>query len=162
MVAPKRTKEQIFWAKVVKRGPDECWPWTAHKRWDGYGRFTFQGKAAWAHRFSYELHYGPIPTTMCVLHSCDNPECSNPKHLRLGTRAENTAEMIAKGRFNAAQIGTKNLHAKLTDDQVREIRAAYRRPSFSVSNADELAAKYGVHHNTITQIVSGRRWRHLL
>jgi hypothetical protein len=89
-----------FWSKVEKRGDSECWGWKAQKRWDGYGRWRHLGRAVFAHRFSYELHHGPIPQGMHVLHSCDNPGCTNPKHLRLGTHDENMAEMAAKGRSN--------------------------------------------------------------
>ena len=70
-----------FWAKVDKSG--ECWLWTGSKRNKGYGAFVWsdddglvvQGRA---HRFSFEIHIGPIPTGMCVLHSCDNPPCVRP------------------------------------------------------------------------------------
>jgi hypothetical protein len=91
---------ESFWLKVDKRGDDECWGWKSQKRWDGYGRFVNKCRPIWAHRFSYELHHGPIPKGMHVLHSCDNPECSNPKHLRVGTHKENMADCKARGRIN--------------------------------------------------------------
>ena len=92
------TKAARFWSKVEKRGDDECWGWNAQKRWDGYGRFVLKRKPMWAHRVSYELHHGPIPKGMHVLHSCDTPACTNPKHLRIGTHKENMEEMQRKGR----------------------------------------------------------------
>src|SRR3990172_4237019 len=90
-----------FWAKVNKS--DGCWTWTASKRKFGYGAFVWadsegriiQGRA---HRFSYELHHGPIPLGICVLHKCDNPACVRPSHLFLGTRADNNFDMLSKGR----------------------------------------------------------------
>jgi hypothetical protein len=92
------SKEARFWEKVEKRGDDDCWGWKGHLRWDGYGRFRHMTKAVFAHRYSYELHHGQIPEGMSVMHVCDNPICTNPKHLRLGTHAENMADMKAKGR----------------------------------------------------------------
>ncbi len=88
----------LFWSKVEKREGNSCWGWKGHSRWDGYGRFRHLRKAIFAHRYSYEMHYGPIPAGMSVMHSCDNPICTNPKHLRVGTHLENMKDMRAKGR----------------------------------------------------------------
>lgn len=135
-----------FWSKVEKRGPDECWGWNAQKRWDGYGRFVNRYRPIWAHRFSYELHHGKIPKDMHVLHSCDNPECTNPKHLRLGTHDENMREMLARDRGMG----------KLKAAQVREIRASLREPYHGINV--ELAQKYGVASSVISAIKRGHSY----
>lgn len=91
-----------FWAKVGRRGDDECWPWMAGNTKEGYGRFRVDGKLESAHRVAYALMHGPIPDAKVrrwvIMHTCDNPSCCNPKHLRLGDYSENTADMLAKGR----------------------------------------------------------------
>lgn len=85
----------FFWEKVQK---NDCWIWTAAKNEKGYGIFCIEGRTYKAHRLSYLLSVGAIPEGMCVLHKCDVPSCVNPDHLFIGTRADNNADMLAKGR----------------------------------------------------------------
>jgi hypothetical protein len=92
---PAPTPEQRFWTKVDKRG--SCWLWTAGVNRQRYGQFQLDGRALGAHRYAFFLAHGrwPVP---CALHTCDNPTCVNPDHLVEGTRAQNNADMLAKGR----------------------------------------------------------------
>lgn len=91
-----------FWSRVTIGTEDECWPWTGSRNQHGYGRL---GKI-YAHRLSWQFHYGPIPDGMIVMHACDVPPCVNPWHLRLGTQPENVADMIRKGRSRWAATGS--------------------------------------------------------
>ena len=77
--------EPLFWQKVAK-GPG-CWEWTATKNADGYGGFWHNGAMVGAHRLSYAWEHGPIPEGMQVDHTCLNPSCVNPSHMRLSGSA---------------------------------------------------------------------------
>lgn len=76
-----------------------CWDWRGHSFTNGYGSIKVFGKITLAHRFSFELHKGPVPEGMDILHSCDNKLCVNPDHLRAGTHAENMREAAERGRI---------------------------------------------------------------
>ncbi len=113
-----------------------------------------------AHRMSYAVHGGDLYPNLVIMHSCDNPRCVNPAHLRQGTQAENTAEMILKGRgcYHRAPRGEAQGHAKLTDALVMEIRERYERENLSQR---ELAIHYGVATITIHYVIVGKLWSHL-
>ena len=74
-----------------------CWNWGGSIASNGYGQMKAFGKMVSTHRFSFELHKGPIPIDMEVMHQCDNKPCVNPDHLRLGTHARNMADATARG-----------------------------------------------------------------
>ncbi len=87
-----------FWAKVTKHEVG-CWDWNASKNKQGYGRMGIgAGQCINAHRVSWVIHNGDIPDGLFVCHKCDNPSCINPKHLFLGTRQDNTNDMMLKKR----------------------------------------------------------------
>lgn len=87
-----RPAVERFWEKVDRRGPADCWLWTATRTAkDGHGRFyPITGKGVLAHRFAYELLVGPIPDGLVIDHLCRVRLCVNPAHLEPVTAEENT------------------------------------------------------------------------
>ena len=100
------TREEIaerFHGHTVPAPPSECVLWCGHVSGDGYGQFTIRGRKYGAHRVSYELSNGPIPDGRCVMHKCDVPTCVNPRHLSLGTHADNSHDCVAKKRHSESR-----------------------------------------------------------
>jgi hypothetical protein len=152
--------EERFWAKVAKS--DGCWLWTGARWGNGYGTFApDRYHPTCAHRYAYELTYGPIPDGHVVMHSCDNPQCVRPDHLSIGTQKDNLADMRAKGRAPVERVvhrGSDHPNSKLTDGQVRAIRRAYASGEITQK---QIAATYCVSEALIGFIVNGRHWRHI-
>lgn len=153
---PKRAvpARDRFWSMVDKAAPGGCWVFKGHKTAKGYGWFNAgpgRGPMA-AHRFAYDLLVKPIPSGMFVCHRCDNRPCVNPDHLFLGTAADNSADMVRKGRSPRAR-GEKSGKAKLTDAEVREILR--RRSAGDLCRS--IAADFGVHPAHVSRIATGQR-----
>jgi hypothetical protein len=162
-----------FWSHVDRSG--ECWLWIGSKR-GGYGRMYFQGRNHNTNRLAYEWFVAPIPEGLDVLHKCDNPSCVRPDHLFVGTHSDNMRDMGRKGRARLQQHpeqtpfgeqhwmhrhpeliprGEQNGSAKLTADQVREIRVLYSQGA----TKRYLARQFSVVPATIRFIVNGITWR---
>jgi hypothetical protein len=148
-----KTIEQ-FWNNVTMGSPTECWLWQKCANTSGYGRL-YLGEVAWsAHRLAYTDKVGPIPDGKIVCHTCDNPLCCNPAHLFLGTDQDNATDRSQKNR-SARQKGTTNPANKLTEQQVLDIRAEH---AMGISGYKKLGKKYGVHAQTICDIIKRKVW----
>jgi hypothetical protein len=160
-----------FWAKVDRRGGNECWNWTAYRNELGYGQFYFGGRLGRASRFSFLIHGGEFtPKKALACHACDNPGCVNPKHLFAGSQSDNMVDARNKGRITYL-CGEKHLNhlhpeyvprgvnqhfAKLNEDDVLRIRAANH-----VSNR-VLGIQFRVDRSTIRDVIQRKTWKHVL
>ena len=145
-----------FWDKVDRRGPDECWPWTAAISKNGYGSFGLNGGRLTSSRVAYGLGWWKDPGDEMVLHKCDNRRCCNPDHLYLGDVKQNARDMMERGRHKTVpQNGERNGNAKLTSAAVEEIRGQIA----AGDNNKVIAARFGVTHQMISKIRRGHFWK---
>lgn len=153
LAAVKRSIEK----NAIKGKDGECWGWKAAVCKDGYAQLTckqsmINGKRA--SKGSYLVHKGSIPEGMVVMHSCNNPICTNPDHLYLGTQQQNIDYKVSLNRQNK---GEKVNTAKLTEEQVIEIRKLMA-DGVSVKT---VAVMYGMSDTTIYDIKKRKIWKHL-
>lgn len=139
--------QRRFWEKVKKT--NGCWVWRgSHFQRSGYGEVRVAGKRMPAHRLSYLLTHGEIPSGKYILHSCDNPTCVNPAHLRAGTPRENMIDKACRFRCNQSE---------LKREDVLEIRRLCKLGVLQ----KEIAKQYGVHKSTISHINNKRTYSYV-
>lgn len=146
---------ESFEEKYVPEPNSGCWLWTGALCGGGYGCIGERGtrRVLQSHRVSWELHHGPIPEGLWVLHKCDIRACVNPDHLFLGTVKDNGADMAAKGRSRLGKVcgpqRNPRRKSKLSDDAIAEIlQTKGRLVAF-------LARKFKVNRSTIYAIKNG-------
>lgn len=148
-----------FLAKVSPEPNSGCWLWTGAAGDDEYGRVRYEGRVLRAHQAAYLLFRGPIRDLM-VCHKCDTPACVNPDHLFLGTGSDNQQDSVRKGRHATAkyfgsQRGERNGNAKLTAEDVQEIRVRRRKGECQ----KKIAEDFGVTRANISRICRNESWR---
>jgi len=139
-------------AKTIAWNIDEqgCWNCTSHRLADGYPMKRFRGRNWRISRIVWTQRFGEIPPGVCVCHKCDNPLCIRPDHLWIGTRADNAADMVVKGRASR-RPGELSPGHKLTQSDANKIRLDAR-------STREIAAEYRVHHTTIARVKTNHNW----
>ena len=145
-------------SRVIRQ--DNCWGWNGPVDQGGYPVMGCRRSIGSdrGHRASWIICYGPIPKGMQICHACDNPICTNPQHLWLGTHKQNNDDKIAKGRANNVppphKPGSLNGSAKLNEEKVKEIKILILNGESCYS----LGKKFGVSKQTILRIKDGKNW----
>lgn len=157
---PVEPKIMLWLTAVASRETDECIDWPFGKTVRDYGRVSVGNRKRLATHVVLELSGRPRPPAPGdrAKHSCDRPPCCNPRHLSWGTQRENVAEREQRGRHVVGDIkGTRHPASKLTDDDVRTIRALAAKGA----TQRELAKTYGIAQPAISRIINRKRWAHL-
>lgn len=141
-----------------------CWLWLGPTIDPGYAWIRDprrpidrrHGNRCYIHRIVCEAVYGPMRPDLLTRHKCDVFGCVNPAHVIPGTHLDNLMDCISRGRFPSV-AGEANPRAKITDDDVREIRLV---PNGRKGDriATSLAMRYGVSESLIWQIRRRAIW----
>lgn len=135
------------------RPEGDCLVFTGARREKGYGVTRYQGRSRSTHRLSWELHNGPIPDGLLVLHTCDNPPCCRIEHLTLGTHQDNERDAMARGRTRLrARFGSQSHSARLTDEEVTAIRALAGTATYT-----DIARRFGISKGHARLLILERR-----
>lgn len=138
----------VFWSRVNKTRT--CWLWTGATNEKGYGTFRGGKNKVLVHRFAWKIYKGRWPKRgLKVLHTCDVTNCMREEHLFEGTDADNTRDMLSKGREAS---GERSGNSVLTWKEVRDIRK-------STASQSVLSEVYGVNQSTISHIVNNHTWK---
>lgn len=157
VVAQMTKRDQArFWSKVAISDPDACWPWKSSPNKIGTCQTKWKGVYIGPHVLAFALSGGSFESGPLVRHVvCRNPRCCNPRHLASGTHQDNADDrerdgMTARGPLNGARKV-----AKLTEEDVRNIRFKYEN---SAATQREMAEEHGVSSQLISKIICGQRW----
>jgi hypothetical protein len=147
-----------FWSRVDRSHPDGCWLYIrgGERTPSGHIRIWWKGTKCYAHRVAYVLTHGPIPVDRPIVrHRCDNPACVRPSHICCGSVADNVRDRDERNRRTPfLPRGAAHWSAKLSEDDVREVRALRGRGI----PAAVLARRYGVCPSTIHNVWTGRHY----
>lgn len=127
----------------------DCWEWQGPTNGNGYGRLrihNYTSRYIYAHRYSWEATFGPVPVGLGILHRCNNKLCVRPDHLYAGTQADNLVDV-----FRVSQ-GAQNI---LMANEVRGIKGALKFTKLSIK---KLAEMFNVSYHTIWAIKVNRNW----
>jgi hypothetical protein len=139
---------KLFESRTIKT--PTCWFWNGTVV-DGYGRLALKGSPVRAHRLAWALFKGSVPDPLIVCHKCDVCHCVNPEHLFLGTNADNTQDMLSKGRHKAV-AGESHYNSKLSDQDISDIRWVV---SLGVTQKD-VSDFWGTTKGNVSEIINGR------
>ncbi len=175
------TKEERFWSHIKVGSSEECWEWVGSRTSKGYGHVNYKGKTGGAHRVAFTLGGGMLTTEKpLILHSCDNPPCCNPKHLRAGSPAENTKDMLVKGRQAMGdRHGSRTHPEKISRGdahraKIKVVRGEQRSKKLCNANVLEIrrlrswgeplrtiGETFGVSDTTVSEVCRRKTWSHI-
>jgi hypothetical protein len=145
-----------FWSKVEQ--PHECWEWQGTKGEGGYGQIMYNYQNKRAHRVAYELIFGPIPAGLILMHTCDNPRCVNPFHLKASTPGDNVRDCVCKGRHRTnPRRGGASPMSRMGDAGFERVLSLY---STGLFNFKDLAPVLNVSRPSIESCLKGKTWSH--
>ena len=156
--ATENIKTFVRFLKYCKKDDNGLLYWSGGCFRGGYGQFRYGKRKVKAHRMAYAMFVGNVPEGICVCHRNDDPACVDPSQLFLGTKADNNADRDRKGH---GCHGENHYRAKLTDAQIRDIRARYSPGRSNHPNQSDLAKEYGVSTPLMSGIVRGETWKHV-